>query len=140
MRIEQERLTKYIKEFRLESKLDSYPFELSGGEKQHVAILRALALSPKVLCFDEPTSALDPSLKNEVRNMILKLKTTGITMLVVTHEMTFASKISDYVVFLKSSKIVEEGNRSILSNPATQELTDFLASEKQNEQTGNPIE
>ena len=72
--------------------------------------------------------------------MILKLKTTGITMLVVTHEMTFASKISDYVVFLKSSKIVEEGNRSILSNPATQELTDFLASEKQNEQTGNPIE
>lgn len=98
LKIEQERLNKYIKEFRLESKLDSYPFELSGGEKQRVAILRALALSPKILCFDEPTSALDPSLKNEVSNMVLKLKSMGITMVVVTHEMTFAIEISDYVV------------------------------------------
>ncbi len=95
--------------FLLTEKLNHYPNQLSGGEAQRVAILRALVLKPKILCFDEPTSALDPKLKQEVANTILHLKNVGTTMIVVTHEMELALEVSDKVIYLEKGSIIEEG-------------------------------
>ncbi len=75
-----------------------YPYQLSGGQKQRVAIARALAMKPKILCYDEPTSALDPNLRHEVEKMILDLKKSGLTQLVITHDFTFAKNISDQML------------------------------------------
>ena len=111
------------------SKKESYPYQLSGGEAQRVAILRALILSPKVLCFDEPTAALDPKLKRQVAETILSLKKQGQTIIVVTHEMELAAAISDQVIFLEKGKIIESGTREILSSPKSEELKAFLTGE-----------
>ena len=108
------------------SKKESYPYQLSGGEAQRVAILRALILAPKVLCFDEPTAALDPKLKRQVAETILSLKKQGQTILVVTHEMELAQAVSDKVIFLEKGKIIESGNREILTSPHSAELKAFL--------------
>jgi polar amino acid transport system ATP-binding protein len=113
-------------------KKDNYPGQLSGGEAQRTAIVRALILKPKIICFDEPTSALDPKLKNEVAQAILALKKNGTTMIVVTHEMELAKKVSDQLAFIEKGKIVEEGEPTILYQPQPQALKDFLSLERKN--------
>lgn len=128
-----ENVARLLEEVNLSEKKDSYPYKLSGGEAQRAAIIRALALKPKVMCFDEPTSALDPRLKNEVANAILSLKKKGTTMIVVTHEMELAKRVSDDVAFIEKGVIVEKGSKEILFNPHTQALKDFLSLERINE-------
>lgn len=91
----------------LSDKENNYPFELSGGQKQRVAIGRALALEPKLMCFDEPTSALDPGLTDEVAKVIRSLSKKGMSMLIITHDMAFAEKVSDRIVSMSEGKIVE---------------------------------
>ena len=90
-----------LTELELTSHAEQYPFELSGGQKQRVAIARALAMRPQILCYDEPTSALDPSLRDAVGKVILDLKETGITQIVVTHDPEFAKNISDQILEVK---------------------------------------
>lgn len=87
-----------LKQLNLDGKADLYPYELSGGQKQRVAIVRALAMRPKLLCYDEPTSALDPDLRKEVEEIILKLKAEGMTQIVVTHDIPFAESIADQML------------------------------------------
>ncbi|MHA6691349.1 amino acid ABC transporter ATP-binding protein [Devosia sp. A449] len=113
----------------LADKAGSYPEQLSGGQQQRAAIARSLAMQPKVMLFDEVTSALDPELTGEVLKTIENLAADGMTMLMVTHEMGFARRISDKVIFMHQGKVREEGPASILSAPATTELANFIASE-----------
>lgn len=113
----------------LGDKQDVYPDMLSGGQKQRVAIVRALAMNPDVLLFDEPTSALDPELVGEVLAVMEKLARDGMTMLIVTHEMGFARKVADRVIFMDGGYIVEEGTPDeLFSNPQHQRTQQFLAS------------
>lgn len=93
----------------LSDKINNYPYELSGGQKQRVAIGRALALNPKLMCFDEPTSALDPGLTGEVATLIRSLAKDGMSMLIITHDMSFAEKVADKIYSMKDG-ILEEGN------------------------------
>lgn len=113
----------------LAEKFDAYPEQLSGGQQQRAAIARSLAMQPKVVLFDEVTSALDPQLTGEVLRVIERLADDGMTMVMVTHEMNFARKIADQVVFMNQGKVWEIGPASVLDNPQTQELRDFLAHE-----------
>lgn len=113
--------------FGLSEKADEYPNLLSGGQQQRVAIIRAIATNPKLLLLDEVTSALDPVLIAEVLSLIAELKRDGMTMVIATHEMGFAKKIADNVVFLHQGKVHESGTPSeIFDSPKTQELKDFL--------------
>jgi polar amino acid transport system ATP-binding protein len=113
----------------LSDKLDAYPSQLSGGQKQRVAIARALAMEPKIMLFDEPTSALDPELVGEVLAVMKSLAASGITMLVVSHEMGFAREVADRVLFMYDGVILEEGPPSqIFSNPANDRTRQFLQS------------
>ena len=106
---------------------DKYPAQLSGGQQQRVAIARALAMSPKVMLFDEPTSALDPEMVGEVLNVMGELAATGMTMLVVTHEMGFASKVADRVIFMADGEIVENTDpESFFTRPESDRAKDFL--------------
>lgn len=111
----------------LGGKENFYPHELSGGQQQRVAIARAMALSPKVLCFDEPTSALDPLLTNEVVRVIKELKEKGLTMLIVTHDMDFAKKISDRVLFLSGGEVTFDGSPEELNSAVNEEVTAFVS-------------
>ncbi|QCJ41799.1 amino acid ABC transporter ATP-binding protein [Bacillus sp. S3] len=112
----------------LESKFDAYPAKLSGGQQQRVAIARALAMDPKVMLFDEPTSALDPEMINEVLDAIRSLAKTGMTMIVVTHEMGFAKEICDQIVFMADGKIVEVAPPDkFFSNPSSERAKGFLS-------------
>ncbi len=112
----------------LDSKINAYPHQLSGGQQQRVAIARALALNPALLCFDEPTSALDPELTGEVLKVIRSLKSKDRTMIIVTHEMSFAKSISDKVVFMADGVIEDIGTPSeIFDNPKSQKLKNFLS-------------
>jgi polar amino acid transport system ATP-binding protein len=116
-----------LKRFGLEDKADAYPNLLSGGQQQRVAILRAIATEPKVLLLDEVTSALDPVLIAEVLSLIAELKADGITMIISTHEMGFAKRIADSVIFLANGKVRESGTPSqIFENPQSAELKNFL--------------
>ena len=116
-----------LKRFGLEDKADAYPNLLSGGQQQRVAILRAIATEPKVLLLDEVTSALDPVLIAEVLALIAELKADGITMIISTHEMGFAKRIADSVIFLSDGKVCESGTPlQIFENPQTAELKNFL--------------
>jgi polar amino acid transport system ATP-binding protein len=116
-----------LERFGLSDKANSYPNLLSGGQQQRVAILRAVAINPKVLLLDEVTSALDPVLIAEVLRLIAELKADGITMVISTHEMGFAKKIADRVIFLHNGTIAEEGTPDeIFSRPQTPELKAFL--------------
>ena len=112
----------------LKDKMKNYPCELSGGQQQRVAIARALAMKPEILCFDEPTSALDPELTGEVLKVIKSLAQKHMTMIVVTHEMTFAHDVSDKVIFMDKGVIAEQGGPAILTNPHGDRLKEFLSS------------
>ncbi|MCM1334725.1 MAG: amino acid ABC transporter ATP-binding protein [Bacteroides sp.] len=112
----------------LADRAGAYPCELSGGQQQRVAIARALMLSPDILCFDEPTSALDPELTGEVLKVIKGLKSSDSTMIVVTHEMTFAKNVSDVVMFMADGIIEEIGSpEEIFDDPKSPKLKAFLA-------------
>jgi polar amino acid transport system ATP-binding protein len=119
---------KLLKQVGLEDKFDSYPNELSGGQQQRVAIARALAMNPEIILCDEITSALDPELVGEVLRVIEDLAKDGVTLILVTHEMHFAKKVSDRVIFMHNGKVHEMGHpNEIFSSPQTQELKIFLS-------------
>ena len=108
------------------------PAQLSGGQQQRVAIARSLAMNPKAMLFDEPTSALDPEMINEVLDVMTELARSGMTMVVVTHEMNFARRVGDHVIFMADGVIVEEGTPDeFFDNPKTQRARDFLNSIKE---------
>ena len=112
----------------LADKRDSYPIELSGGQQQRIAIARALAMKPQVMLFDEPTSALDPELVGEVLNVMRDLAATGMTMIVVTHELSFAREVASDVVFMDKGEIVEQGPpQQVLVAPSQARTRDFIA-------------
>ncbi len=112
----------------LKEKANSYPAELSGGQKQRVAIVRALAMEPDVMLFDEPTSALDPEMVGEVLNVMKDLANEGMTMVVVTHEMSFAREVSSRVMFVDGGQIKEDcPSKEIFENPQDPRLKDFLS-------------
>jgi polar amino acid transport system ATP-binding protein len=123
----EERGRRMLEHVGLAEKTNAYPSELSGGQQQRVAIARALALEPKLMLFDEPTSALDPELVGSVLKVMLDLRDEGMTMVVVTHEMSFARDAGDRVLFMDGGEIVEEGPPStIFRNPAHQRTREFL--------------
>jgi polar amino acid transport system ATP-binding protein len=111
----------------LGDKFDNYPEQLSGGQQQRAAIARSLAMEPKVMLFDEVTSALDPKLTGEVLRVIEQLADSGMTMIMVTHEMGFARKVANKVIFMHQGLVHEEGDPSILTSPNSTELQEFLS-------------
>ena len=111
----------------LRDKADAYPSMLSGGQKQRIAIVRSLAMNPKVMLFDEPTSALDPEMVGEVLDLMKELANDGMTMVVVTHEMGFAKEVASRVLFMDDGKVLEEGTpTNIFDHPKAERLTTFL--------------
>ena len=117
-----------LKRIGLEDKADKYPSTLSGGQKQRIAIVRALAMNPKVMLFDEPTSALDPEMVGEVLALIKEIADTGMTMVIVTHEMGFAKEVGTRVMFMDQGVIAEQGTPSeIFNNPKSPRLKEFLS-------------
>jgi len=119
--------TKLLSRFDLADKSDQYPDRLSGGQQQRVAIIRSLAINPRLLLLDEITSALDPVLVNEVLSIVRDLKQDGMTMVLATHEMGFATQVADEVCFLESGNILERGSaEQVLKNPTNQKTQDFL--------------
>lgn len=118
---------KYLKVVGMDQYINAKPSQLSGGQKQRVAIARALSMEPDVMLFDEPTSALDPEMVGEVLNVMKDLAKSGLTMLVVTHEMGFAAEVADRVVFMDKGVIAEEGTaREIFNNPKQERTREFL--------------
>ena len=112
----------------LEEKANAYPNQLSGGQKQRIAIVRALAMNPKVMLFDEPTSALDPEMVGEVLSVMKELAADGMTMVVVTHEMGFAREVGSRILFMDGGKVVEQGSpEAVFGNPQNPRLKDFLS-------------
>ncbi len=117
-----------LKRVGLEEKANAYPSQLSGGQKQRVAIVRALAMNPEVMLFDEPTSALDPEMVGEVLDVMKELAQSGMTMIVVTHEMGFAKEVGSRVVFMDEGVIMEENTpEEFFANPKNPRLKDFLS-------------
>lgn len=111
----------------LASKAEAYPAQLSGGQQQRVAIARALAMQPKIMLFDEPTSALDPEMVQEVLDVMKRLAESGMTMMVVTHEMGFAREVADRVIFVDGGKILESGSPDeVFSHPKEARTQEFL--------------
>ena len=124
----EEKAMKLLARVGLDDRADAYPIQLSGGQKQRVAIVRALMMEPEVMLFDEPTSALDPEMVGEVLEVMKELARTGMTMVVVTHEMGFAREVGSRVLFMADGKLVEEGTpEQIFRNPQSPRLQDFLA-------------
>ncbi len=122
-----ERATSLLERVGIPEKADSYPADLSGGQQQRVAIARALAMEPKLMLFDEPTSALDPEMIREVLDVMRDLAKSGMTMVVVTHEMGFAREVCDRIVFIDEGKIVEEGPPDeFFTNAQSQRAKDFV--------------
>lgn len=112
----------------LSDKVDSYPSQLSGGQKQRVAIARALAMEPEIMLFDEPTSALDPEMVKEVLDVIKDLAETGMTMVIVTHEMNFAKEVADRVIFIDDGAILEDAEpHQFFNAPKSERAKDFLS-------------
>lgn len=115
----------------LKDKKDMYPSQLSGGQKQRIAIARALIMNPEVMLFDEPTSALDPEMVDEVSNLMKDLAKNGMTMIVVTHEMSFVKECASRVIFMEDGNVVEEGTpKDIFENPKSDRLKEFLSKVK----------
>lgn len=124
-----EKALQLLAKVNLSDKAGEYPSRLSGGQKQRVAIARALAMEPEVLLLDEPTSALDPEMVKEVLDVIKQLANTGITMVLVTHEMGFAKEVSDTVYFMADGYLIESGTpEELFGNPKTERARKFLAS------------
>lgn len=122
-----EKAKKLLDRVGLLDKMDAYPAQLSGGQSQRIAIVRALAMDPEVLLFDEPTSALDPEMVGEVLSVMKDLANEGMTMVVVTHEMGFAREVGDRIIFMDEGTVVEEGRaEEIFQNPKNDRLKDFL--------------
>ncbi len=120
--------TELLKRIGLEDKADAYPATLSGGQKQRIAIVRALAMNPKVMLFDEPTSALDPEMVGEVLDLMKQLANEGMTMVIVTHEMGFAREVADKVIFIDEGVIKEQGTpEEVFGNPKDERLKEFLS-------------
>ena len=118
----------YLEKTRILEQADKYPGQLSGGQQQRVAIARALCMNPKIMLFDEPTSALDPEMINEVLDTMIELAEGGMTMLCVTHEMGFARKVANRVVFMDAGEIVEEGKpENFFEHPESDRLKLFLS-------------
>ncbi len=123
-----ENAMRLLKRIGLEDKADAYPSTLSGGQKQRCAIIRSLAMNPKVMLFDEPTSALDPEMVKEVLDLIKQLANEGMTMVIVTHEMGFAREVATRVMFMDEGRIVEENTpQELFSNPQHQRTKEFLS-------------
>lgn len=119
---------KLLERVGLSTHADKFPSQLSGGQQQRVAIARALCMDPIAMLFDEPTSALDPEMINEVLDVMVKLALEGMTMMVVTHEMGFARKVANRVIFMDEGKIVEDSNKDdFFNNPKSDRAKDFLA-------------
>ena len=118
-----------LRQVGLADKAGAYPEQLSGGQQQRAAIARSLAMQPKVMLFDEVTSALDPELTAEVLHVLEQLAASGMTMVLVTHEMGFARRIADLLVFMQGGKVCEIGPGSILADPQTKELRQFVSHE-----------
>ncbi len=124
----QKRAAELLDRVGIGNQADKYPAQLSGGQQQRVAIARALAMEPKVMLFDEPTSALDPEMVGEVLDVMGELAATGMTMVVVTHEMGFARKVADRILFMADGEIVEDTDpESFFTNPQSGRAKDFLA-------------
>jgi len=122
-----ERAIALLAQVGLQDKPSAYPAQLSGGQQQRVAIARALAMQPKLMLFDEPTSALDPELVGEVLAVMRELAKDGMTMIVVTHEMSFAREVADHVVFMDGGVVVEQGDpTSVINNPQHDRTKSFL--------------
>lgn len=118
---------KYLRQVGMDEYVNAKPKHLSGGQKQRVAIARALSMEPDVMLFDEPTSALDPEMVGEVLRVMKELAQTGLTMLIVTHEMEFAREVSDRIVFMDKGVIAEEGHpEDIFNNPKEERTKEFL--------------
>ena len=123
----QEQAMALLRRIGLEDKANVYPSTLSGGQKQRIAIVRALAMNPKVMLFDEPTSALDPEMVGEVLDLIRELADEGMTMVIVTHEMGFAREVADRVIFMSDGVITEEGTPAeLFDNPQNERTQQFL--------------
>lgn len=123
----EEKSMELLRRIRLEDKANSYPSSLSGGQKQRVAIIRSLAMNPDVMLFDEPTSALDPEMVGEVLSLMKDVAQGGMTMIVVTHEMSFAREVANRILFLSDGVICEEGRpNDIFGNPQSDRLKEFL--------------
>ena len=124
----QEQAMQLLKRVGLEDKRDEYPTRLSGGQKQRLAIVRALAMEPEVILFDEPTSALDPEMVKEVLEVIRSLSVSGMTTLIVTHEMGFAREVADRLLFIDEGVIYEEGTpKEVLDHPKEERTKQFLS-------------
>ena len=122
------RAMELLKRVGLEDKADAYPSQLSGGQKQRCAIARSLAMSPDIMLFDEPTSALDPEMVGEVLDVMKGLAKDGMTMVIVTHEMSFARAVADRVIFMDGGVIVEEGRPDdVMLNPQNERTASFLS-------------
>ncbi len=123
----QEKAEDLLRKVGLFEKRNDYPNRLSGGQKQRVAIARALAMNPDIMLFDEPTSALDPEMVKEVLQVMKELVETGMTMVIVTHEMGFAKEVADRVLFMDQGMIVEDGNpKEFFMSPKSKRAQDFL--------------
>lgn len=123
-----EKALELLKRVGLEEKIDSYPKQLSGGQQQRIAIVRSLAMSPKMMLFDEPTSALDPEMIGEVLDVMKEVADEGMTMAVVTHEMAFAREVADRVFFIAEGKMLEQGRpEEIFDHPTNERLKEFLS-------------
>ena len=123
-----EKAMQLLRRVGLEEKAVAYPNQLSGGQKQRIAIVRALAMNPKVMLFDEPTSALDPEMVGEVLAVMKELAADGMTMVVVTHEMGFAREVGNRILFMDGGKIVEQGSPdAVFNHPQNPRLRDFLS-------------
>ena len=124
----EKRAMELLRTIGLEEKAAAYPSQLSGGQKQRVAIVRTLAMNPKVILFDEPTSALDPEMVGEVLDVMKDLAEKGMTMVVVTHEMGFAREVADRVLFIDGGKVLEQGTpQELFGNPQQERTKNFLA-------------
>lgn len=122
----QQKAVQLLTQLKLADKRHAWPGALSGGQQQRVAIARALMMNPDVLLFDEPTAALDPEITKEVAEIILQLGKTGITQVIVTHEVNFARRVATRVAYLEQGKLVEYGDAGLLDHPQTQRLAEFL--------------
>ncbi len=116
-----------LKRLRLEEHAERFPLQLSGGQQQRVAIARALMMKPQVLLFDEPTAALDPEITAQIISIIQELQQTGITQVIVTHEVSMAKKVASQVIYMEQGHIVESGDASCFENPQTEHFKQYLS-------------